>query len=111
MAAEGAGDEAVRLLESVIDRYRRLCLPLELVRSLVTLAEVNRRSRRRAAAQKLLAEARELAGAAEARARLDRVDAEVQRLDGGPGPPGGGGPTAPQTPAVLRSVSGRTSQY
>jgi DNA-binding CsgD family transcriptional regulator len=80
LAAEGARDEAVRLLDSAIEVYRRLALPMELARTLVTAATVHRRLRRRAAAQRMLTEATQICRQAEAAPWLERINAEYERV-------------------------------
>ncbi|MFE2556990.1 AAA family ATPase [Streptomyces sp. NPDC059352] len=57
LAAEGRTDEAAELLTGTAERFGRAGLPLERGRALVALARVERRRRRRSAAQNALHEA------------------------------------------------------
>ncbi|MGY1496044.1 ATP-binding protein [Streptomyces sp. QTS52] len=93
-AALGRAKEGALRLRTAVDRLRRLPLPVELVRALIALGTVERRSRRRSAARTVLREALETAqriGAAplEARARdeLARVDAGERTGETGAGEP------------------------
>jgi DNA-binding CsgD family transcriptional regulator len=101
LAAEGAHDDAVRLLTSVIDAFRRLDLPFELARTLMALGTLQRRLRRRAAAARLLTEAREIYAAAHATPWRDWAVTELERLHGAQGRRG----TPSLTPAEERIVA------
>ncbi|NEB04268.1 helix-turn-helix transcriptional regulator, partial [Streptomyces sp. SID13726] len=81
-AGLGRAKEGAARLRTAVDRLRRLPLPVELVRTLIALGAVERRSRRRSTARTVLGEALETATrigaaplAARAREELARVDA------------------------------------
>ncbi|HEU4426208.1 MAG TPA: LuxR C-terminal-related transcriptional regulator, partial [Pilimelia sp.] len=82
LSAEGDRDDAVRLLTQVLEVYRRLDLPFEVARTLVELGVLQRRLRRRAAAERLLTEARDIYAAAHAVPWRDRTIVELERLHG-----------------------------
>ena len=100
-AAEGAHDDAVHRLARVVDAFRRLDLPFELARTLVELGVLQRRLRRRAAARRLLEEARDIYAAAHATPWLERTVTELDRLRGARG----GRWTRSLTPAEERMVA------
>ncbi|MFF8837282.1 AAA family ATPase [Streptomyces sp. NPDC015130] len=90
LAAEGRTDAAAELLTGTADRFGRAGLPLERGRALIALARVERRRRRRSAAQSALHEAAsvfERAGAAPWLALAGETPAGAA----GEGPGGGSG--------------------
>jgi DNA-binding CsgD family transcriptional regulator len=80
LAADGRLDAAVEQLERLVVRQRGRS-PVEIVRPLVALAGVERRRRRRGAAQALLAEARRICVLSGAAPWLEVVDAELARVE------------------------------
>jgi DNA-binding CsgD family transcriptional regulator len=70
---------AAELLEDSVETLRRARVPLELARSLVVLADVERRRRRQAAARRATDEAVRICRAAGAAAWLDRVEQRSRR--------------------------------
>jgi DNA-binding CsgD family transcriptional regulator/tetratricopeptide (TPR) repeat protein len=80
LAADGRLDAAVEQLERLVVRQRGRS-PVEVVRPLVALAGVERRCRRRGAAQALLAEARRICVLSGAAPWLEVVDAELARVE------------------------------
>ncbi|MFD4791147.1 AAA family ATPase [Streptomyces sp. NPDC058459] len=93
-AGLGRAKEGAVRLRTAVDRLRRLPLPVELVRTLIALGAVERRSRHRAAARTALGEALETATrigaaplAARARDELARLEAGERSGDSGAGRP------------------------
>lgn len=80
LGATGAPDEAAARFARAAATYRVLEMPLELVRTQLVAAEVERRQRRRAAARLLLEEALAAAREAGATPWVGRVQAELERL-------------------------------
>ncbi|HEV2375016.1 MAG TPA: LuxR C-terminal-related transcriptional regulator, partial [Streptosporangiaceae bacterium] len=80
MAAEGRLDEAAAQLGQLAE-HQHGRTPVEEVRPLVALAGVERRRRRRGAAQALLTEARRICVRAGAAPWLEVVDAELARVE------------------------------
>ncbi|WEO99731.1 AAA family ATPase [Streptomyces sp. FXJ1.172] len=93
-AGIGRAKEGAARLRDAVDRLRQLPLPIELVRTLIALGAVERRSRRRSAARTVLGEALETATrigaaplAARARDELSRLDAGDRSVEAGAGGP------------------------
>ncbi|MFD8394474.1 AAA family ATPase [Streptomyces sp. NPDC059680] len=93
-AGIGRAKEGAAGLRAAVDRLRRLPLPVELVRTLIALGAVERRSRRRSAARAVLGEALQIATrigavplAARAREELSRLDAADRGGEAGAGGP------------------------
>ncbi|MFI9649288.1 AAA family ATPase [Streptomyces sp. NPDC052040] len=82
-AAGGRAKEGAARLRAAVDRLRRLPLPVELVRTLIALGAVERRSRRRGAAREVLGEALETATRIGAAPLAARARDELSRLDAG----------------------------
>ncbi|WP_460793076.1 helix-turn-helix transcriptional regulator [Micromonospora sonneratiae] len=100
--AEGRADDAIALLGSSADVYRRLGTPIELVRVLVLAAGIERRRRRRATARGLLDEAAQLCRTAGATTWSGRVEAERARLT--PTPRGQNTPLTPMEERIAALV-------
>jgi DNA-binding CsgD family transcriptional regulator len=83
LAGLGSTAEAVDALRGSAARLRAVPLPLDLARTLVCWATVERRARHRAAARTVLAEAEQLCGSRAAYPLLARVRQERDRLDPG----------------------------
>jgi DNA-binding NarL/FixJ family response regulator len=81
LLAEGQLDSAADLLQRVAATQRELGMRLEVARTLMAAAEVERRRRRRGAARSLLEEARQICLDSHSPGRLERVDAEIARLE------------------------------
>jgi DNA-binding CsgD family transcriptional regulator/tetratricopeptide (TPR) repeat protein len=109
-AAEGAHDEAAQRLAGVVTAFRRLDLPFELARTLVELGVLQRRLRRRAAARRLLDEARGIYAAAHATPWLDRTVTELERLRGARGDRWARSLTPAEERMVAMIVSGATNR-
>ncbi|MFD3534085.1 AAA family ATPase [Streptomyces sp. NPDC058664] len=102
LAAEGRTDEAAELLTRTAEAFGRAGLPLERGRALIALARVERRRRRRSAAQGALHEAAsvfERAGAAPWLALASETPA------GTAGETPGGGSGAEEAPAALSTLT------
>ncbi|NEA68800.1 LuxR family transcriptional regulator [Streptomyces sp. SID12488] len=82
-AALGRAKEGALRLRTAVDRLRRLPLPVELVRALIALGTVERRSRRRSAARTVLREALETAKRIGAAPLAARAWDELARVDAG----------------------------
>ncbi|WP_405877931.1 AAA family ATPase [Streptomyces sp. NBC_01136] len=107
-AGTGRAKEGAARLRAAVDRQRQLPLPVELVRSLIALGAVERRSRRRSAARAILGEALQTATrigaaplAARARDELSRLDAAARS-----GEAGAGGPELTPTEARIAQLVG-----
>ena len=83
LAGLGSTAEAVVALRGSAARLRAVPLPLDLARTLVSRATVERRARHRTAARAALAEAEQLCRSRAARPLLARVQQESDRLDPG----------------------------
>ncbi|QMU77517.1 AAA family ATPase [Streptacidiphilus sp. PB12-B1b] len=83
LAALGRTEAAVESLRGSAERLRTVALPLDLARTLVSWAAVERRARRRSVARSVLAEAEQLCLAQEAYPLLARVRQERDRVDPG----------------------------
>ena len=81
LLAQGHPDAAAELLARVLGVQEELGLPLEVVRTLLAAAEVERRRRRRATARTLLERARKICVLTRALPWLERVDAELARVE------------------------------
>ncbi|MFE1500129.1 LuxR C-terminal-related transcriptional regulator, partial [Streptomyces albidoflavus] len=102
LAAEGRTDEAVELLTRTAEAFGRAGLPLERGRALIALARVERRRRRRSAAQSALhtaASVFERAGAAPWLALASETPA------GTAGETSGGGSGGEEAPAALSTLT------
>ncbi|MGW2650655.1 helix-turn-helix transcriptional regulator [Streptomyces sp. NPDC001393] len=82
-AGTGRAKEGAARLRTAVDRLRQLALPVELVRTLIALGAVERRSRRRSAARTVLGEALETATRIGAAPLAARARDELARLDAG----------------------------
>lgn len=80
-AGVGRAREGAARLRAAVDRLRQLPLPVELVRTLIALGAVERRSRRRSAARAVLGEALETATRIGAAPLAARAGDELSRLD------------------------------
>ncbi|MFE9449536.1 AAA family ATPase [Streptomyces sp. NPDC006739] len=108
-AGLGRAREGAVRLRAAVDRLRRLPLPVELVRTLIALGAVERRSRRRNAARTALAEALETATRIGAAPLAARARDELARLEAGErhAETGAGGPELTPTEArIARLVGG-----
>jgi DNA-binding CsgD family transcriptional regulator len=83
---EGRLEEAAEKLAAVVSEQRALGMRLEVVRTLMASAEVERRRRRRGAARSLLEQARQICLDCRANPLQERIEAELARLE--PGRPG-----------------------
>ena len=83
LAVLGRPAEAVAALRGSAARLRSVPLPLDLARTLVGWASVERRARHRAPARAVLAEAEQLCRSRAAHPLLARVEQERERLDPG----------------------------
>ena len=83
LAGLGRTAEAVAALRGSAARLRSVPLPLDLARTLICWATVERRARHRAAARSVLAEAEQLCRSRAAQPLLARVQHERDRLDPG----------------------------
>jgi DNA-binding CsgD family transcriptional regulator len=100
LAASGRQEEAVAVLREAVDRLRELALPLDLIRTLVAWAAVERRARHRPAARAALEEAERLCARHGAGPLAERVRAEFERLL--PSAPSGDGRESALTAAEQR---------
>ncbi|MGI5452606.1 helix-turn-helix transcriptional regulator [Streptomyces sp. CA-249302] len=87
-AGLGRAKEGAERLRAAVDRLRQLPLPVDLVRTLIALGAVERRSRRRSAARAVLGEALETAARIGAAPLAARAREELARLDAGSGEAG-----------------------
>jgi DNA-binding CsgD family transcriptional regulator len=107
-AGLGRSKEGAALLRAAVDRLRRLPLPVDLVRTLIALGAVERRSRRRGAARAVLGEALESADRIGAAPLVARAREELARLDVGErgGEAGAGVPELTPTEARIAELVG-----
>ncbi|NEC86019.1 LuxR family transcriptional regulator [Streptomyces sp. SID12501] len=107
-AALGRAKEGALRLRTAVDRLRRLPLPVELVRALIALGTVERRSRRRSAARTVLREALETAKRIGAAPLAARAWDELARVDAGErgGETGAGEPELTPTEARIAELVG-----
>jgi DNA-binding CsgD family transcriptional regulator len=107
-AALGRAKEGALRLRTAVDRLRRLPLPVELVRTLIALGTVERRSRRRSAARTVLREALETANRIGAAPLAARAWEELARLDARDrgGETGAGEPELTPTEARIAELVG-----
>ncbi|MDQ0760561.1 AAA family ATPase [Streptomyces canus] len=80
-AGIGRAKDGAARLRTAVDRLRQLPLPVELVRTLIALGAVERRSRRRSTARRILGEALEIATRIGAAPLASRARDELTRLD------------------------------
>lgn len=107
-AGLGRAKEGAVRLRAAVDRLRRLPLPVELVRTLIALGAVERRSRRRNAARVVLGEALETATRIGAAPLAARARDELARLEAGErsAETGAGGPELTPTEARIAGLVG-----
>ncbi|MFF4394556.1 AAA family ATPase [Streptomyces sp. NPDC001480] len=107
-AGAGRAKEGAARLRAAVDLLRQLPLPVELVRTLISLGAVERRARRRSAARAALGEALEIAARIGAAPLAARVRDELSRLDAGDrsGEAGAGGPELTPTEARIAELVG-----
>ncbi|MFF4503589.1 AAA family ATPase [Streptomyces sp. NPDC001401] len=107
-AGLGRAKEGAVRLRAAVDRLRQLPLPVELVRTLIALGAVERRSRRRTAARAALGEALETATRIGAAPLAARAGDELARLEAGErsGEAGAGGPELTPTEARIAELVG-----
>ncbi|MEU9480198.1 AAA family ATPase [Streptomyces sp. NPDC048191] len=107
-AGIGRAKEGAARLRAAVDRLRQLPLPVELVRTLIALGAVERRSRRRSAARAALGEALQTATRIGAAPLAARARDELSRLDSGErsGEAGAGGPGLTPTEARVAELVG-----
>ncbi|MFD5792114.1 AAA family ATPase [Streptomyces diastatochromogenes] len=107
-AGLGRAKEGAVRLRGAVDRLRRLPLPVELVRTLIALGTVERRSRRRSAARTVLGEALETATRIGAAPLAARATDELARLEAGDrgGETAAGGPELTPTEARIAELVG-----
>ncbi|MDT0467785.1 helix-turn-helix transcriptional regulator [Streptomyces gibsoniae] len=107
-AGIGRAKEGAARLRAAVDRLRQLPLPMELVRTLIALGAVERRSRRRSAARAVLGEALQTATRIGAAPLAVRARDELSRLDAGDrsGEAGAGGPELTPTEARIAELVG-----
>jgi DNA-binding CsgD family transcriptional regulator len=106
-AGLGRAKEGAVRLRAAVDRLRQLPLPLELVRTLIALGAVERRSRRKNAARAVLGEALETATRIGAAPLAARARDELARLAAGDrSSEAGGGPELTPTEARIAELVG-----
>lgn len=107
-AGLGRAKEGAVRLRATVDRLRQLPLPVELVRTLIALGTVERRSRRRSAARAVLGEALETATRIGAAPLAARARDELARLEAGErsGEAGAGRPELTPTEARIAELVG-----
>ncbi|WP_406440347.1 LuxR C-terminal-related transcriptional regulator [Streptomyces sp. NBC_01613] len=107
-AGLGRAKEGAVRLRAAVDRLRQLPLPVELVRTLIALGAVERRSRRRSAARAVLGEALETATRIGAAPLAARARDELARLEAADrsGEAGSGGPDLTPTEARIAELVG-----
>ncbi|MEU6506001.1 AAA family ATPase [Streptomyces sp. NPDC046942] len=107
-AGTGRAKEGAARLRGAVDRLRQLPLPVELVRTLIALGAVERRSRRRSVARAVLGEALETATRIGAAPLAARARDELSRLDAGDrsGEAGAGGTGLTPTEARIAELVG-----
>ncbi|WP_369395426.1 LuxR C-terminal-related transcriptional regulator [Streptomyces sp. CG1] len=101
-AGIGRAREGAARLRAAVDRLRQLPLPIELVRTLIGLGAVERRSRRRSAARAVLGEALETATRIGAAPLATRARDELSRLETGDRSGEAGASGAQLTPTEAR---------
>ncbi|MEU6357800.1 LuxR C-terminal-related transcriptional regulator, partial [Streptomyces sp. NPDC047072] len=106
-AGLGRAKEGAVRLRTAVGRLRQLPLPVELVRTLIALGAVERRSRHRGAAREALAEALETATRIGAAPLAARARDELARLEAGErGAEAGAGPELTPTEARIAELVG-----
>ncbi|AKJ08708.1 LuxR family transcriptional regulator [Streptomyces incarnatus] len=107
-ARSGRAKDGAARLRAAADRLRHLPLPAELVRTLIALGAVERRSRRRSAARAVLGEALQTATRIGAAPLAARARDELSRLDAGDrsGEAGAGRPELTPTEARIAELVG-----
>ncbi|MFF1303334.1 ATP-binding protein [Streptomyces sp. NPDC058307] len=105
-AGLGRAKEGAARLRAAVDRLRQLPLPVELVRTLIALGAVERRSRRRSTARQILGEALETATRIGAAPLASRARDELARLDAGDRGGEAGGPELTPTEARIAALVG-----
>jgi DNA-binding CsgD family transcriptional regulator len=81
-AAEGDLDAAVATFELALDRHAQLGMPFERARTLLTLGQLQRRMKHRAAARATITEALETFRSLGARIWMEKTEAELGRIGG-----------------------------
>ncbi|WP_020136371.1 helix-turn-helix transcriptional regulator [Streptomyces sp. 351MFTsu5.1] len=105
-AGLGRAREGAARLRAAVERLRRLPLPVELVRTLIALGAVERRSRRRSSARGVLGEALETATRISAAPLARRAREELARVDAGERAGETGGPELTPTEARIAALVG-----
>ncbi|MFD5590900.1 AAA family ATPase [Streptomyces griseorubiginosus] len=105
-AGLGRAKEGAARLRAAVERLRRLPLPVELVRTLIALGAVERRSRRRSSARGVLVEALETATRIGAAPLACRAREELARVDTGERAGETGGPELTPTEARIAALVG-----
>ncbi|MDF2265235.1 AAA family ATPase [Streptomyces coacervatus] len=107
-AGLGRAKEGAVRLRAAVDRLRQLPLPVELIRTLIALGAVERRSRRRTAARAALGEALQTATRIGAAPLAARAGDELARLEAGDrsGEAGAGRPELTPTEARIAELVG-----
>ncbi|MFF7947152.1 helix-turn-helix transcriptional regulator [Streptomyces griseorubiginosus] len=105
-AGLGRAKEGAARLRTAVERLRRLPLPVELVRTLIALGAVERRSRRRSSARGVLGEALETATRIGAAPLAHRAREELARVDTGERAGETGGPELTPTEARIAALVG-----
>ncbi|MER6493921.1 helix-turn-helix transcriptional regulator [Streptomyces griseorubiginosus] len=105
-AGLGRAKEGAARLRAAVERLRRLPLPVELVRTLIALGAVERRSRRRSSARGVLGEALETATRIGAAPLACRAREELARVDTGERAGETGGPELTPTEARIAALVG-----
>ncbi|MFC8436069.1 ATP-binding protein [Streptomyces sp. NPDC057253] len=105
-AGLGRAKEGAARLRAAVERLRPLPLPVELVRTLIALGAVERRSRRRSTARAVLGEALETAVRIGAAPLASRARDELARLDAGERAGEAGGPELTPTEARIAALVG-----
>lgn len=105
-AGLGRAKEGAARLRGAVEQLRRLPLPVELVRTLIALGAVERRSRRRSSARGILGEALEIATRIGAAPLAQRAREELARVDAGERAGEAGGPELTPTEARIAALVG-----
>ena len=105
-AGLGRANEGAARLRAAVERLRGLPLPVELVRTLIALGAVERRSRRRSSARGILGEALETATRIGATPLAHRAREELARVDAGERAGEAGGPELTPTEARIAALVG-----